>query len=293
MEAPIHDPAARALVSVDELASELGAGRHVRLLDVRWRLNQPEGRPEYLAGHLPGAVYVDLERELSRVGRPEEGRHPLPELADLQAAVRRWGVREGERVVVYDDNDGVAAARAWWLLHRHGLDVRVLDGGFRRWLAAGCRLERSDRGVRPGDARLREATAPVATIDDAATAPQNGVLIDVRAPQHYRGQVVGADPVAGHIPGAINIPTVSHIAPGGLLRSPAEIRETLARHAVPADADIVLYCSSGIPSAHSALALALAGVRSRVFPGSWSQWSRSPGRAVAVGPEPSGAIVVA
>lgn len=294
MEAPIHDPAARALVvSVDELAAELASGQRVRLLDVRWRLNQPEGRPEYLAGHLPGAVYVDLERELSRVGRPEEGRHPLPDVVDLQAAVRRWGVGADERVVVYDDNDGVAAARAWWLLHRHGLDVRVLDGGFRGWLAAGGRLERSDRGLRPGEAQLREPAQPVATIDDAATAPRDGVLIDVRAPQHYRGQVAGADPVAGHIPGAINIPTVSHIAPGGLLRSPAEIRETLARHAVPADADIVLYCSSGIPSAHSALALALAGVPARIFPGSWSQWSRSPGRAVAVGPHPDAAIVVA
>ncbi|RZI89314.1 MAG: sulfurtransferase [Microbacterium sp.] len=281
------------LIAVDQLAADLTSGAsaaRVRLLDVRWRLNQPEGRPDYLAGHLPGAVYVDLERELSRAGRPEEGRHPLPELADLQAAVQRWGLNRGDRVVVYDDNEGVAAARAWWLLHRHGLDVRVLDGGFRAWLAAGYRLERSDRAVRTGDAVLAPATAGAATIDEAARAPRDGVLIDVRAPQHYRGQVPGVDPAAGHIPGAINIPTVSHIAPDGRLRAPAEIRDTLAFHGVAPDADIVLYCSSGIPSAHSALALAVAGVPSRVFPGSWSQWSRSPGRAVATGPQPADVI---
>lgn len=285
---PPEQPA--ALVRPDQLAAELTSGARVRLLDVRWRLNEPEGRPGYLAGHLPGAVYVDLERELSRPGRPEEGRHPLPDFADLQAAVQRWGIHAGDRVVVYDDNDGVAAARAWWLLRRHGLDVRLLDGGFRGWLAAGYRLERSDRAVRAGDARLVASDAGVVTMDEAARAPRDGVLVDVRAPQHYRGQAPGLDPVAGHIPGAINIPTVSHIAPDGHLRTPSEIRDTLALHGVSPDADIVLYCSSGIPSAHSALALAVAGVPARIFPGSWSQWSRSLGRAVAVGPNPADVV---
>lgn len=296
MESLVHAPKRRPeppVVAAESLASEITAGAPVRLLDVRWRLNQPEGRPEYLAGHLPGAVYVDLERELARVGRPEDGRHPLPDLADLQAAVRRWGVRAADRVVVYDDNDGVAAARAWWLLSRHGLDVRVLDGGFRAWVAAGYRLERSDRAVRAGDAMLADGRGGLATIEDAARAPREGVLIDARAPQHYRGQVPGLDPAAGHIPGAINIPTVSHIAPGGALRSPEEILDTLAFHGVAPDADIVIYCSSGIPSAHSALALSVAGVPSRVFPGSWSQWSRSPGRPVAVGPSPADVVTVA
>ncbi len=151
MPFPGDDGGMSPLVRVDELVSELSAGAPVRLLDVRWRLNQPEGRPDYLAAHLPGAVYVDLERELARPGRPEEGRHPLPEREDLEASARRWGVHAGDRVVAYDDNDGVAAARAWWTLRRHGVDVRVLDGGFRAWIAAGLRVEASDRAVRPGD----------------------------------------------------------------------------------------------------------------------------------------------
>lgn len=282
-----------ALVSVDQLARELAGGRAVRLLDVRWRLDRAEGRPEYLAGHLPGAVYVDLERELSGIGRPEGGSHPLPEQVDLQAAVRRWGVREGDAVVVYDDNDSVPAARAWWVLRRHGLDVRVLDGGIRAWVAAGLRLERSDRAVRPGDVRLRPASGGLATIDDAAAAPRVGVLVDARAPQHYRGQAGGFDPVAGHIPGAVNIPTVGYIRPDGLLRSPDDIRLILAPFGIAEGVDVVIYCGSGIPSTHSALAFAVAGLESRVYVGSWSQWSRSRGRAVAVGPRPDGVIAVA
>lgn len=282
-----------ALVHADALAEELAFGAPLRLLDVRWRLDQPEGRPLYLSGHLPGAVYVDLERELARPGRPDEGRHPLPTVADLTESARRWGLTAGDRVVVYDDNESVPAARAWWLLRRHGVDVRVLDGGFRSWVQAGHRLEHSDRAVRRGSITLTDpGRHGIAEIDDAARAPQSGVLVDVRAPQHYRGAAAGFDPAAGHIPGAVNIPTVSHIGPGGLLRPAAEIRGTLAAHGIREDTPVVLYCSSGIPSAHSALAFALAGVEARVFAGSWSQWARSPGRPVAVGAGPSETIAV-
>lgn len=281
------------LVSVDDLAAEIAADAPVRLLDVRWRLDRAEGRPDYLAGHLPGAVYVDLERELARPGVPEQGRHPLPGRADLEAAVRRWGVNAGDRLVAYDDNDGVAAARAWWLLRRHGLDIRVLDGGFRAWVASGRRLERSDRAAPVGDVDLGPGRAGLADIDEAAVAPAVGVLLDVRAPQHYRGQVSGADPVSGHIPGAVNLPTVTHIAPDGLLRGAEEIRASLATVGIGPGTDVVVSCSSGIASAHTALAFAVADYpRVRVFAGSWSQWSRDPGRPVATGSSPSGAISV-
>jgi len=275
------------LVDADRLAAELESASPPRLLDVRWRLNEPEGRPAYLDGHLPGAVYVDLERELARPGRPEEGRFPLPDPPDLEAAARRWGLRRRDRVVVYDDNDGVAAARAWWLLRGHGVDVRVLDGGFRAWLHAGHPLARGDHAPPAGDVVLGAWDAAVATIDEAAVAPRTGVLVDVRAPQHYRGQVGGLDPGAGHIPGAINIPTVSHIGPDGRLHEPGRIRAALAARGIVAGSRIVLYCNNGIASAHSALALTVAGIPAHVYPGSWSQWTRSPGRPIATGATPA------
>lgn len=281
------------LVSVDALADEIAAGAPIRLLDVRWRLDRAEGRPDYLSGHLPGAVYVDLERELAQPGRPEHGRHPIPDRRGLEAAARRWGVNAGDRLVAYDDNDGVAAARAWWLLRRHGLDVRVLDGGFRAWIAAGRRLERSDRAAVAGTVVLAEGEGGLADIDDAALAPTRGVLLDVRAPQHYRGQVPGPDPVAGHIPGAVNLPAVTHIAAGGRLREPDEIRAALAAVGVDETTEVVISCSSGIASAHTALAFAVAGYpNARVFAGSWSRWAQEAGRPVAVGPSPASSIGV-
>jgi thiosulfate/3-mercaptopyruvate sulfurtransferase len=279
---PLIDPAS--------LASALEAERPVRLLDVRWRLDLPEGRPTYLDGHLPGAVYVDLERELSNPGHPEEGRHPLPSLASLQAAARRWGVRQGDLVVAYDDNDAVAASRLWWLLHRRGVDVRVLDGGLRAWIESGGLLEAGDVLPAPGDVELSDADPGDVTIEDAARAALDGALVDVRSPQHYRGVAPTPDPAAGHIPGALNVPTLAHVGGDGRMRSPDHIRRALAQAGVTASVPPVLYCGSGIAAAHSALALAHAGIDSRVFPGSWSKWSRTRGRPVATGPSPWGDV---
>lgn len=279
------------LVHVDALVDEIAAGTPpVRLLDVRWRLNEPEGRPAYLDSHLPGAVYVDLEHDLARVGEPERGRYPLPDADDFAAAVRRWGIRAGDAVVVYDDNDGVAAARAWWLLRAHGIAARILDGGFRAWLRAGQSLARGDQISRAGDVPLGEGALPVASIDEAAIAPREGVLVDVRAPQHYRGLAGGADPGAGHIPGAINVPTVLHIAPDGRLHDGERIAATLAAAGVVPGIPVVLYCNNAVASAHSALAFALAGIDTRIYVGGWSQWSRTPGRAIATGGTPADVI---
>ncbi len=288
------------LIDVPELVSALGSARPVRLIDVRWRLDEPEGRPAYLAGHLPSAVYVDLERELTDPGHPEEGRHPLPRVDALQGAARRWGIGNGDLVVAYDDNDGVAAARAWWLLRRRGVDIRVLGGGVQEWARSGELLERGDVAPERGDVVLTDGDPGIATIDDAARAPHEGLLLDVRAPHHYRGAASAADPVGGHIPGAVNLPTIVHIDGRGHLKPPGEIAGAVssaaggraggrrAHGATPgSDRDrIVVYCSSGMASAHTVLALATAGIDARVFPGSWSQWSRTPGRPVAVGPTP-------
>lgn len=278
------------LISPAELADLLASGAAVRVLDVRWRLDRPEGRPEYLDGHLPGAVYVDLDHELARKGEPAEGRHPLPTRDDLQDAARRWGLRDGDIVVAYDDVESVAAARAWWLLDRSGVaDVRVLDGGLRAWVAAGLPIETGD--VRParGSIVLAEFSSGVATIDDAAAWSKDGVLLDVRAPERYRGDVEPIDPVAGHVPGAINLPTTIHLE-SGRFRDAAAIRAVFASAGVSAQTPVAAYCGSGVAAAHTALAGAIAGVDVAVYPGSWSQWSNTRGRLVATGPTPSASV---
>jgi thiosulfate/3-mercaptopyruvate sulfurtransferase len=278
------------LITPLELAELRGAARPVRLLDVRWRLDRPEGRPEYLEGHLPGAVYVDLDHELSRKGQPTEGRHPLPTRDTLEDAARRWGVNEGDIVVAYDDVQSVAAARAWWLLTRSGLaDVRVLDGGLRSWSDIGLPLETGDVQPQRGDVVLRKLTHGVASIDEAAGWSRDGVLLDVRAPERYRGDVEPLDPVAGHIPGAVNLPTTVHLE-SGRFRDPAEIRATFAAAGVEDATSVAAYCGSGITAAHTALAGAIAGLDVTVFPGSWSEWSNTRGRLVATGGSASGRV---
>jgi thiosulfate/3-mercaptopyruvate sulfurtransferase len=274
------------LITPAELSALIASAEPPALLDVRWRLDRPEGRPEYLAGHLPGAVYVDLDRELSRRGEPAEGRHPLPSRADLENAARRWGVRAGGTVVVYDDVQSVAAARAWWLLTRSGVaDVRVLDGGLRAWIDAGLPLETGDVQPPRGDVALTELSGGI-TIEDAAAWPRSGVLLDVRAPERYRGHVEPLDPVAGHIPGAVNLPTTVHLE-SGRFRDPDALRAAFAEAGVTDETPAAAYCGSGITAAHTALAGALAGIDVEVYAGSWSQWSNTPGRLVATGPTPS------
>lgn len=274
------------LISARELAALLNRGATVRLLDVRWRLDRPDGRAEYLEGHLPGAVYVDLDHELASHGRPEDGRHPLPTRDALERAARRWGLRDGDTVVAYDDAGGLAAARAWWLLSHAGVaDVRVLDGGLSAWTREGLPLEAGDVEPEPGDVVLHDVTEGVAGIDDAAAWPGRGVLLDVRAAERYRGEVEPLDPIAGHIPGAVNLP-ISTLLADGLLRSPDELRAAFEAAGATPGTPVAAYCGSGITAAHAALAGVVAGIDVTVYPGSWSQWSNTPGRPVATGAEP-------
>ena len=278
------------LISPVDLAALRDSGAPVRLLDVRWRLDRPEGRPEYLRAHLPGAVYVDLENELARKGEPTEGRHPLPTSAALQRAARRWGIDDGDVVVAYDDVQSVAAARAWWLLTRSGLgDVRVLDGGLSAWEHAGLPVETGDVQPPRGRVVLGEVGEGVLSIDDAAAWPRAGVLLDVRAPERYRGETEPLDPVAGHVPGALNLPTTAHVE-AGRFRDPGEIRATFEAAGVRPGTPVAAYCGSGVTAAHTALAGALAGIEVSVFPGSWSEWSNTPGRPVATGPTAAGRV---
>lgn len=274
------------LIGVAELAERRD---EVTLLDVRWTLADPDaGRPAYLAGHIPGAVFVDLHHELADPSRPAtEGRHPLPAVEALQESARRWGVTTGRPVVVYDDSSGMAAARAWWLLRYAGVrDVRVLDGALGAWTRAGHALETGDVEPAPGDVELRYGALPVLTADDAAAFPRVGTLLDARAAERYRGDVEPIDPRAGHIPGAVSAPTTGNIDASGGFLEPGSIRARFEGLGVDLSAPVAVYCGSGVTAAHTLLALAAAGVPGALYPGSWSQWSNLPDRPVATGDRP-------
>ncbi len=271
------------LLSAAGLHELLATGARIHLLDVRWSLADPDGHAAYLRGHLPGAVWVDLEHELSRHGAPAEGRHPLPSHAVLQAAAHRWGLRDGEPVVVYDDAKGLGAARAWWMLRRAGVAVRVLDGGLAAWVAAGYPVEQGEVVPAAGAVTLVDTDAGELTIDQAAAFPASGVLIDARAPERYRGEAEAIDPVAGHIPGAVNVPMASLLRPDGTLRAAAELAAVFAEVGVREGTPVAAYCGSGVTAAHTALVLGELGVSAGVFTGSWSAWSNTPGRPIATG----------
>ena len=208
------------LITAADLHAVLPA---VRVLDVRWRLDRPDGRPEYLAGHIPGAVYVDLDTELADHSRPATaGRHPLPSIGALQTAARRWGIRRDRTVVVYDDLNNMSSARAWWMLRDAGLaDVRVLDGGLRAWRDAGYELQEGEVIPPPGDITLRRGLMPVLDLAGAAAFPDVGILFDARAGERYRGEQEPVDPRAGHIPGAVSAPTSANVDAEGRFLPPA------------------------------------------------------------------------
>ena len=271
------------LTGVDQLVRDRAAGRAVRVLDVRWSLASPDGRDAYRAGHVPGAVYVDLETELSRHPGPGDGRHPLPHEADLQAAARSWGIDDGDAVVVYDDAGNLAASRAWWLLSHAGLDVTVLDGALGAWRAAGLELVTGDEPVEPGSVTLAYGTFPVLTLDEVdawvATAP----LLDARAGERYRGEHEPIDPRAGHIPGALSAPTADNLDATGHFRDVAALQERFAGLGLDPAVPVGVYCGSGVTAAHEAVALTVAGYRPVLYAGSWSEWSSHPDRPVATG----------
>ncbi|GAB4084319.1 sulfurtransferase [Myceligenerans cantabricum] len=296
----------RVLVRATELAADLQvtAGTHRDpqvgvpvLLDVRWALGMTDGAEQYRAGHLPGAVYVDLETELAAPASPSAGRHPLPSASAFQAAARRWGVREDSRVVVYDGVGGTSAARAWWLLRYYGSDdVRILDGGLDGWTAAGYALEVGRVTAEPGDLVARPGGMPVLDAADAAElADGDGVLLDARAGERYRGEVEPVDPQAGHIPGAVSAPTVENLGADGRFLDGAGLRERFADLVLragstaapyeerPASERVGVYCGSGVTASHEVAALAAVGVEAALYPGSWSQWSSDPSRGVATG----------
>ncbi|WP_420107245.1 sulfurtransferase [Nocardia asteroides] len=267
------------VISPEELREELADNR-IHLLDVRWALGDPDGPQHYLDGHIPGAVFVDMETELAAAPSPARGRHPLPDPGTFEKCARSWGLGEGEPVVVYDATGGTAAARAWWLLRWAGVEnVRLLDGGLPAWIASGGDLATgAEPDPAPGDLVVRPGALPVIDADAAAT--WSGTLLDARAAERYRGEVEPVDPRAGHIPGALSAPTTENLDSTGHFRPAEDLR---ARFAPYAGTPIAVYCGSGITAAHQIAALAIAGIPATLYAGSWSQWSNDPKRPAATG----------
>jgi thiosulfate/3-mercaptopyruvate sulfurtransferase len=292
------------LIGTAELADLLEGSRPPILLDVRWTLSGPSGERLYTAGHLPGAAFADIDTDLA--GPPGAGgRHPLPGPSDLQAALRRLGVRGDRPVVAYDAGDGSTAARAWWLLRWAGHDeVAVLDGGYAAWTAEGRDVETGPpaqapaavteparqqprAGVAPADkARVtgdgapggepaeegfvvRPGRMPVLTAEAAAAfATGGGVLLDARAPERFAGDVEPIDPIAGHVPGARNAPATGNAGPDGRWLAPTALAERFAGLGVRPGVPVGAYCGSGVTACSLVLALEVAGVTSAAQPAS-------------------------
>jgi thiosulfate/3-mercaptopyruvate sulfurtransferase len=276
------------LIEPGELASLLDAARPPVLADVRWVLGAPSQQAAYEEAHLPGAQWVDLEAALTSPPGAG-GRHPLPAADVFEAAMRRIGLDNDALLVAYDDANSQAAARLWWLLTDAGHRcVRVLNGGLAAWQEGGLPTEsgpsapvpRGDLVARPG----QRAQFNGAQLHGGLDSTARPLLVDVRAAERYSGEREPIDTVAGHIPGAINLPSMANVDEFGRFLDPAWLSERYASAGAAGGA--VLYCGSGITAAHSLLAMESAGLTAAIYPGSWSEWITDPDRPVAIGAEP-------
>ncbi|WP_329193690.1 sulfurtransferase [Streptomyces sp. NBC_01435] len=273
----------KPIITASEYASESAGPRPPVLLDVRWQLGGPHGRPDYEAGHLPGAVFVDLDAELAGPAG-SGGRHPLPDPEEFGAVMRRAGVSRDTPVVVYDGGQGWAAARAWWLLRWTGHeDVRVLDGGLAAWPGE---LQKEVPALAEGDFRPVPGALPLLDADGAAALARSGLLLDARAAERYRGDVEPIDRVGGHIPGAVSAPTSENTGEDGRFLDAEALAARFERLGAGRADEVGVYCGSGVSGAHEVLALAVAGIPAALYAGSWSEWSGDASRPVATGPEP-------
>jgi thiosulfate/3-mercaptopyruvate sulfurtransferase len=273
------------LIGVAELTDLIETGQPVTILDVRWRLDEPDGRASYVQGHLPGAVYVSLEDELSDHSITGRGRHPLPSGRSVEAAARRWGIRQGVPTVVYDDWNRAGSARAWWVLTAAGIvDVRILDGGLAAWRAAEGNVVTDPVTPPPGNATVRHDDLYNGALPTLTAQQVNDfTLLDARAPERFRGDVEPIDRVAGHIPGARNLPSGTVVTGDGTFLAPDALVRLLAERGIDDDGRLGAYCGSGVTAAITVAALAAMDYPVALFPGSWSQWSSDPANPVARG----------
>jgi len=263
----------------DYLATPAQLG-DAQVLDVRWQLNEPPGagRAAYLAGHIPGALFLSLEDVLTQPSADKTlGRHPMPTAEHLSAGLSQLGVDPGRSIIVYDEPGTSAAARAWWVLRWAGLPVRVLDGGWPGWQASGGQPETGARTAPPTSVKLATGHMPTIYADAIGTWP--GSLIDVRAAERYRGEVEPIDAKAGHIPGAINRPVGALWDAKGAMPDDEMLKSYFGDLKDP----LALYCGSGVSACQGILALAVIGVEATLYPPSWSGWSADPHHGVATG----------
>ncbi|MBL1288157.1 sulfurtransferase [Streptomyces sp. For3] len=273
----------KPIITASEYMSESAGPRPPVLLDIRWQLGGPNGRAAYETGHLPGAVYVDLDSELAGPAG-SGGRHPLPDPEAFGAVMRRAGVGQDTPVVVHDGGQGWAAARAWWLLRWAGhSDVRVLDGGLAAWDGP---LTTDIPEPAEGDFRPRPGALGLLDADGAAKLARSGLLLDARAGERYRGEVEPVDRVGGHIPGAVSAPTTENVGEDGRFLPADVLASRFSALGADRDTQVGVYCGSGVSGAHEVLALELAGYPAALYAGSWSEWSSDEARPVATGPDP-------
>ncbi len=271
------------LLDCHELAARLATDDPPVVVDVRWMLGGPSGADDFRKGHIPGAHFVDLDRELS--APPGPGRHPLPDAASFGVAMRRHGVDVSGLVVAYDAATATSASRAWWLLRYFGHpNVALLDGGYAAWIAAGMPVEKGeDRDAQPGRFDPSPGGMPLVDAEGAAAMARNGVLIDARAPERFRGENEPVDPVAGHIPGARNLPAQRTENADGTFLSPDALRERYGAIGVASGEPVAVYCGSGVVATEGVFALGLAGIDAALYAGSWSEWITDPTRPIEVG----------
>jgi len=266
----------------------------VRIVDLRWALSGPGALEKYRAGHIPGAVYVDMERDLSRPGGP--GRHPFPAPEDFARTLGRIGVGPETHVVVYDDATGSVAARLWFMLRVHGHSrASVLDGGYAAWVKEGLPVTRDEPRIDP--VPLRTLRVDAARLVDRAHVAQalaarnqpgarRALVMDARAPERYRGEVEPVDKRAGHIPGAVNAPFSGNLK-DGRFRPPAELQAIYQRLGAGRANEVIASCGSGVTACHTLLALEVAGLPdAKLYVGSWSDWSGQPDAPIATGDDP-------
>ncbi|WP_431285728.1 sulfurtransferase [Humitalea sp. 24SJ18S-53] len=270
-----HDTRTQVFIEAADLAALLASDTPPVLLDVRVPGEEGDGRADYRAGHIAGAVFVDLATELADEPAGPVGRRPLPAAKTLQRDARRWGISKNQPVVVYDDSRGQRAGRAWWVLRWGGVaDVRVLSGGLTAWIAAGGATTTAIPLPDPGDVVITPGHLPVVTAEAAQAHARDGTLLDARGAKHY---------AAGHIPGAISAPTSANLGADGRFADPETLRARFAELGVDGTRSIAVSCGGGVSAAHQIAALASIGITAALFPASWSGWSADPSRPIATG----------